>query len=206
MLKFYFSKGSSALAAHILLEEVGANYEAIETPIAERAHKSTAFLALNPKGRLPALETPQGMLTENPAILEYIAEANPRAGCQPEGTFEKAQARELAAYLGATVHVAFAHKQRSARWADEATSIADMQAVTPRNLADCAGLLETQLALSPWALGAPYTYADPYLFLVGRWLHMVGLSLGEYPRLADHRDLMLARPATQRALKVHGLG
>ena len=205
MLKLYFSKGSSALAAHILLEEVGAEYEAIEVSIPNGEHRKPQFLERNPKGRTPVLETPDGVITENPAILEFIAEAHPRTGCLPLGAFALAQARTLSAYLCATVHVAFAHNRRGKRWVDDEASLRDMQRVAPRNLTACAEHLEKDVALSPWAMGSSYTYCDPYLFLLGRWLATAGVSLGATPRLAAHRDAMLARPATQKALAQHGL-
>ena len=96
MLTLYYSKASSAMPAHILLEEIGAPYKAIEVPIAQGAHQKEAYLAINPKGRVPALETPQGVITENPAILEYIAATHPEAGLLPDGPYAQAQARAKA--------------------------------------------------------------------------------------------------------------
>ena len=194
------------MAAHILLEEVGAAYEAIEVSISGGEHRKPQFLERNPKGRIPVLETPDGVITENPAILEFIAATHPQAGCLPVGAFDRAQARSLAAYLCATVHVAFAHIRRGYRWADDDASLCDMKRVAPRNLAACAELLEKDLALSPWAIGSAYSYCDPYLFLLGRWLSAGDVSLDATPRLTAHRDAMLARPATQKILALHRLG
>ncbi|MFK7835291.1 MAG: glutathione S-transferase family protein [Sulfitobacter sp.] len=204
-LTLYYSKGSSALAAHILLEDAGAVYDAVEVSIPGAMHRRSAFKSINPKGRIPALRTPEGVLTENPAILEYIAASQPQAGLMPQGPYAQAQARSLCAYLCATVHVAFAHKQRAERWADKAASVEDMHCVAPRNMADCAAFLEADLALAPWAMGDTYSFCDPYLFLLGRWMSLLGMSLEGFPRLCAHRDAMLARPATQRALALHGL-
>ena len=127
MLKLYYSKGSSAIAAHILLEEVGADYDAIEVSIAKGAHRNPEFLSRNPKGRIPVLQTPDGVITENPAILEYIATTHPDAGLLPKSAFEQAQARSLAAYLCATVHVAFAHH---AAWPLRSSSPSSRNAVS----------------------------------------------------------------------------
>ena len=127
LLKLYYSKGTSALAAHILLEEVGAHYQVEEVPIPKGAHLSPDYLAINPKGRIPALQTPHGVLSENPAILEYIAATHPDANLIPAGPFEQAQARSFCGYLASTVHTAFAHKQRGARWADDPGAIEAMQ-------------------------------------------------------------------------------
>lgn len=203
MLKFYFSKNSSAIAAHILLEEIGASYDPVEVPVAKAAHLAPAYLKVNPKGRIPALETEHGVITENPAILEYIAATHRDAGILPEGPFADAKARELCAYICATAHVAFAHGHRGARWASDAASHKDMQAMMPDNLRDCAAFLEGDLALGPWALGAQYSYCDPYLFLIDRMLEISGVQTEDYPKLAAHRDAMLARPATQRVLALY---
>ena len=181
MLKLYYSKGTSAVAAHILLHEVGAPHETVEVAIPKGEHLTPEALQRNPQGRVPVLETPEGVLTENPAILEYIAATHPAAALVPEGAFAQAKARSLAAYLCATAHIAFAHKQRGLRWAETDASIRDMQALVPKNLADCAALLENDLALGPWALGDRYTFCDPYLLLMGRWLSAVDVPIGNYP-------------------------
>lgn len=202
-VKLHFSKGSSSLAAHILLTEVGARFKAVEVSIAARDHQSPGFLAINPKGRIPALETPQGVITENPAILEYVATMHPQADCLPQGRFALAEARSLCSYLASTVHVAFAHFRRGGRWADTPASHADMAQVAGRNLRSCAALLDQRLALSPWALDHGYSFCDPYLFLMQHWLRMTGQSLVATPRLQAHCTAMLARPATQSVLALY---
>ena len=105
MLTLYYAKGSSALASHILLEEVGATYAVHEVPIQKGAHKEASFLAINPKMRVPALQTPEGVITENPAILNYVAATHPEAGMLPDTAFERAQVDALNAYLCATMHM-----------------------------------------------------------------------------------------------------
>ena len=205
MLTLLFSKGSSALAAHILLEEVGLPYVAQEVSIPQGQHRTPEFLQVNPKGRLPVLHTPHGPLTENPAILEYIAAAHPEAGLVPASTFDQARARALCAYLCATVHVAFAHKQRGARWATSPQALDDMKQLVPKNMIDCADILEAQCQEGPWALGRAYSFADPYLYLFGRWMAANDLDLANHPRLAEHSSAMRARPATQAALSAQDL-
>jgi glutathione S-transferase len=203
MLTYYFSKSSSAIAAHILLEEVGAEYQAVEVSIPDGAHRSADFLARNPKGRIPVLGTPQGHISENPAILEYIAATHPQAGMQPEGAFAQAQARSFCAYICATAHVAFAHRHRGARWATQEASYADMQQKVPQNLQECAQLLEQELALDPWVLGARYTYCDPYLFMFMGSLAVAEVDVAPYPKLRAHQEAMLERPATQRIVALN---
>ena len=205
MLKLYYSRGSSALAAHILLEETGKPYEVEEISIQKQQHQAATFLAVNPKGRIPALWTPHGPLSENPAILEYIAASSPDAGHIPDGLYKQAQARSLCAYICATAHVAYAHRHRGARWTDSAQAIKTMQQRVPANLADCAAYLETVLEDGPWAIAGRYSFCDPYLFLMSKWMADCDLNLQVYPKLASHTAAMRARPATQHVLAVHGL-
>ncbi|MEO9818999.1 MAG: glutathione S-transferase family protein [Paracoccaceae bacterium] len=205
MLKLYYSKGSSALAAHILLEESNALYQTQEVSIAKGEHLTPEFSILSPKHRLPLLQTPDGLLTENPAILEYIAAAHPDCGLLPSGTFAQAQARSLAAYLCSTVHVAFAHNKRGARWSDDGAAIKTMQAKVPDNLTAAAQYLEAQFSNGTWALGDQYSFCDPYLFLLSKWMQPVNLTLASFPKLAAHHAAMRARPATQKAMVAHGL-
>ena len=205
MLKLYYSKGSSALAAHILLEETNAPYETQEVSISKGEHLTSEFSKLSPKRRLPVLETPDGLLTENPAILEYIATTHLECGLMPYGAFIQAQARSLAAYLCSTVHVAFAHNKRGARWTDDSAAMVTMQAKVPDNLTAAAHYLESQIPSGTWALGDQYSFCDPYLFLLSKWMQPFDLTLAPFPKLAAHHAAMRARPATQTALAAHGL-
>lgn len=205
MYKLYISMGSSALAPHILLEETGADYTIVEKPIASGAHLEPDYLAVNPKGRVPALETEDGVITENPAILWYLGEAFPHHGFLPGTPYHRAKAQELNAYICATVHVAFAHAQRGRRWADDPMVIEGMKPKVAANMRDCTDLIETHYLTGPWALGERYSICDPYLFLVQRWLGIIGVPVTDYPKLEAHRDAMMARPATQAALAQHGL-
>ncbi|MGB0198202.1 MAG: glutathione S-transferase family protein, partial [Candidatus Puniceispirillaceae bacterium] len=119
MLKFYYAKNSAAYAPHILLEDVGADYEAVKIDFASGEQRQDAYLGINPKGRVPSLITDQGILTETPAILAFIAQSYPAHGMAPETPFEFATAQAFNCYIASTVHVAHAHKHRGARWADD---------------------------------------------------------------------------------------
>ena len=205
MLVLYYAKGTSALASHILLEEVGADYTAQEVPLSEGAHREEAYLAINPKARVPALKTPEGTITENPAILRYVAATHPAAGMLPDTPFAQAEADALNAYLCATVHVAFAHLLRGARWTDDEEARNAMKAKVPANLAECAGLIERHYLKGPWAMGERFTHCDAYLALVPRWLSGAGVDLSPYPKLSAHWSALRDRPAVRRVLAVHGI-
>lgn len=205
MLTLYFSKGSSALASHILLEEVGADYRTVEVSIAQGAHTRDEYLQVNPKARVPALMTQEGVITENPAILTYVARTHPTAGMMPQTPFACAQADALNAYLCATMHVAFAHKLRGARWADGDAALHAMQAKVASNLADSAAMIEAHFLAGPWALGQHFTHCDAYLALVPRWLTAAGVALDPYPKLSAHAAALRSRPAVQRVMAAHDL-
>lgn len=205
MYTLYLSKGSSALAAHILMEELGVDYTTDERPIPAAAHLEPDFLAINPKGRVPALRTPDGILTENPAILWYLGERHPEAGLLPSDPFERARLQELNAYICATVHIAFAHKQRGHRWSDDPEVIEAMKPKVAENMRDCAAYIENHALKGDWVLGDAYSVSDPYLFLVPRWLNTCEVDLSEFPRLEAHFEAMKARPATKRAMAGQGL-
>ena len=117
MLKLYYAPNSCALASHLALEHSGAVYEACKVDFSRQEQRSPAFLAINPKGRVPVLITEQGVLSETPAILAYIAQRFPSAKLAPiDDPWLFAQAQSFNSYLCSTVHVAHAHRYRGYRW------------------------------------------------------------------------------------------
>ena len=201
----YTAPGTCALATHIALHEAGAAFDVVTLDFATQQHHSMQFLALNPKGRVPALRMPEGVLTETPALLLFIAQRFPQARLAPlDDAFALARLQEFNSYLASTVHVAHAHKRRGARWADDAAAQDAMRAKVPQNMTACAALLESQLSPGPWVLGENYSIADGYLFTLTGWLEADGVDLTLFPRLTAHHARVAERPATKRALA--GLG
>lgn len=205
-LKLYFGPQSCALASHIALEDAGADYEAIAVNLAKGEQKTADYLKLNPKGRVPALVTERGVLTETPAILAFIAQSHPAARLAPlDDPFAFAELQAFTSYICSTVHPAYAHWRRGERWVDEASSIEDMKRRAPRNLAEQFALIETTMLRGPWVLGEAYSIADPYLFTLASWIEPLGVSLAQYPKVADLVVRMRARPATRKVLPLHGM-
>lgn len=200
MLKLFHAWGSCSLAPLIALEEAGAAYEVAVISTRDGDQRRPDYLALNPKGRVPALVTDRGVLTENPAILAWIAQAYPEAGLAPTDPWDFAQAQAFNSYIASTVHVAHSHGRRGARWATEESSFEDMRRKVPSNMADCFQLIEDHLFVGPWVLGGDYSVCDGYLFTVTAWLEAAGVEVGRFPKVADHRARMAGRPAVQRAL------
>jgi glutathione S-transferase len=201
MLTLYFAKGACSLASHIALEEVGADYEAKRVDFSKNAQQSPDYLAINPKGRVPALVTPQGVLTETPAILVYIAQSFPKANLAPlDDPFALAQMQSFNSYLCSTVHVAHAHRVRGKRWVDEESSLADMKRKVPQTVGACFGMIEKNMLQGPWMMGERYTVADPYLFTIARWMEADGVDPKNFPRVLEHRTRMEERPSVRKTL------
>src|SRR6516162_1786685 len=163
MLKLYYTPGTCAVASHIALEEAGADYTTERIDFKVNQQNSPDYLKINPKGRVPALVTDRGILTETPAMLAYIAQSFPQAGLAPlDDPFAFAQVQSFNSYLCATLHVAHAHKLRGARWATEESSFADMKRMIPKSVGACFALIERNMLKGPWVMGESYTICDPY--------------------------------------------
>lgn len=201
MLTLFFAPGTCALASHIALEEAGAAYAARRVDFASAEQTKPEYLAINPKGRVPALVTDRGVLTETPAILAYIAQTHPAIGLAPlDDPFAFAEMQAFTNYLCSTVHVAHAHRWRAYRWADDPAAHEAMKRKVPETVGAGFDLIERALFRGPWVMGARYTVADPYLFTLACWLEGDGVDPSAFPRVLDHRRRMAERPAVRRAL------
>lgn len=204
MLKLYYAPGAVALAPHIALAETGADYEAVRLDFSKGEQRQADYLAINPKGRVPALVTERGIVTETPAVLAYIAQSFPEAGlAPPDDPFAFARIQEFNCYLCATLHVAHAHRMRGHRWADDPLAIADMTRKVPETMGACFEMIENGFFQGPWAMGEAYSISDPYLFTVARWMESDGLDPASFPKILAHRDRMKERPAVKKALAEH---
>jgi glutathione S-transferase len=195
----YYSPGSVALASAIALEEAGIAYTAQRLDFAGAEQRGAAYLTVNPKGRVPALATELGVLTETPAILRYVAAIAPAVGLWPSDPFEAARVDELCAYLCSTVHVSHAHKLRGARWSDDPAVIEGMKAKVSENMTGHFRLLSVQIR-GPFFLGGRFSAADAYLHTISRWLPGDGVDVATLPAIAAHDAAVAARPAVQRAM------
>lgn len=207
MMKLYWAKGTCALASHIALEEAGAAYELERVDFASAGQRSPAYLEINPTGRVPALVTDRGVLTENPVILGYIAETYPGARLAPtEDSFAFGQMQAFNLFLCATVHPAFAHSFRPERYAESDAAKADVRAKAPGAVADHFHLIEQRFSGGQkWVNGDAYTVSDGYLYVFTRWLFRIGLGeASRFPNTMAHMVRMDARPAVQRVLEAEG--
>ena len=201
MLKFFFATNTCALASHIALEESGATYETVRVDFKANEQRGEKYLKVNPKGRVPALVTDKGILTETPAILAYVAQSFPKAKLAPlDDPFAFARVQAFNSYLCSTVHVAHAHRVRGYRWADDEAAHESMRRKVPQSVGDCFNLIENEMFAGPWVMGADYTIADPYLFTLSSWLETDGVDPNRFPKVKDHRQRMAERPAVKKVL------
>lgn len=200
MMKLFWASGTCALASHIALEEAGAKYETVRLDFTQSDQRKPEYLTVNPKGRVPALVTERGILTETPAILAWIAQTYPQAKLAPADPFDFATAQSFNSYLCATVHPAHAHGGRGARWSDDAAAQETMKAKVPQNMTDCFTLIENELLKGPWVMGAEYSMCDAYLYTISGWLARDKVDIAKFPRVHDHFKRMNERPAVKAAL------
>src|SRR5579864_8698952 len=184
MLTLYFSPGSSSMATHIALHEVGAPFEAKLTLLHEEAHKLPEYLKVNPEAKVPTLVIDGRPLTEVAATLWYLARRYPEAGLLPQFGDIEGEARVISwmSFIASTIHPA--RRIGLERWRQVFV------------------LAEERLAGQEWTAGR-YSIADIHLFrLFWRWVDTVHPDLAPLPGLAAHYRRMLARPAVRRTLEV----
>ena len=200
-LTLYLAPGTCAMAVRIALVEANAPHQVRLVDFAAGEQRSPEYLAINPKGRVPALVTERGVLTETPALLLYVAQRFPAAGLAPlDDPFLLARMQEVNSFLVSTVHVAHAHGRRGSRWADDDQAIAAMKAKMPQNMRDGFAEIENHYLAGPWVLGDNFSLADIYLFVVASWLESDGVDIEAFPRVAAHTRRMLTRPGVQQGL------
>jgi glutathione S-transferase len=204
MLTLYYAPGTCALASHLALEYAGARYQAVRVDFSRKEQNSPEYLRLNPKGRVPALVTDRGVLTETPALLQFISQTYPQAGLAPlDDPFLLARANEFNSYLCSTVHVAHAHRMRGYRWVDGAQAIDAMKKKVPQTVGECFELIERDMLKAPWVLGERFSICDMYLFTLARWLETDGVeNPGRFTKVIALRDRMAADPVVARVLAV----
>ena len=201
MLKLYYTPGTCAVASHIALAETGTAFTTERVDFKTNQQNSPDYLKINPKGRVPALVTDRGVLTETPAMLAYIAQSFPQAKLAPlDDAFAFAKVQAFNSYLCSTVHVSHAHKGRGYRWATEETTFADMKRMVPKSMGACFSLIDRDMLKGPWVMGEQYTVCDGYLYTLSGWLEGDSVDIATLPKVADHRKRMEARPAVQKVL------
>jgi glutathione S-transferase len=205
-MKLYIKPGVCSMASHIVLTEMGADFtvEMVDT-VAGLTASGADFRAINPKGKVPVLEVDGEVLTEGPAILQFLGDRAVREGAANAplapvgGTIARARVNEMLNYLGTELHVAFSPLFNPASTDAEKEAARRTVAVKLTWLEDCLsdGRAHTT--------GEDFTIADAYAFVVANWANFTGISLAPWPHLQAFMARVAARPSVQRVLKAEGL-
>lgn len=200
-MKLYIKPGACSMASHIVLTEIGGDFavEMVDTDKGLTAGGAN-FRAINPKGKVPALEVEGEVLTEGPAILQFLGDRAANLGLAPTaGTLARARVNEVLNFTGTELHIAFG--SLFSQGATEAQKDAARAAVAGK-----LDWLEAKLADGrAFLTGAQFTIADAYAFVVTNWANFTGISLVNWPRLAGFMARVAARTAVQKVLKAEGL-
>ena len=200
-MKLYYSPGACSLSPHIVLLEAGLPYTLVKTDLKTKKTAGGAdYLTINSKGTVPAVELDDGrVLTEGPAIVQYLADQKPESGLAPRaGTFERYQLMEMLNYITSEVHKAF-----SPLFNPE--SSAEMKQASVNALTKKFDWLTGFLGDKTFLLGNTFSVADAYLFTVLKWTRIVKIDLARWPALAAYQARIAQRPKVQAALKEEGL-
>ena len=200
-MKLYYMPGACSLSPHIVALEAGL---AVQLEKVDGKTKRTAsdadFLQINPKGYVPALELDTGeVLTEGPAIVQYLADLKPESGlAPPNGTLPRYQLQAWLGYINSELHKTFSPLFNPA-------SSDELKAERTAYLHKRYALLDALLAKQPWLLGEQFSVADAYLFTVTNWSRNVNLDLSGFKAITDFQHRVAARPAVQAALRAEEL-
>ncbi len=200
-MKLYFSPGACSLASHIVAREAGLDIELDQVNLGNKETASGKdFRTINAKGCVPALELDNGeLLTEGPAIMQYLADRNPASGLAPaHDSIARYRLQEMLGFISTELHKRYSPLfNPNALDSVRAESIAALQRQY--------GLLDKRLAEHEWLVGDHFTAADAYLFTVTNWAAHVGVDLSAFPAVLTFQKRVAARPAVQAALGAEGL-
>lgn len=200
-MKLYYSPGACSLAPHIVAHEAGLELqlEKVDTK-SKKTADGADFLAINPKGYVPALELDDGeLLTEGPVIAQYLGDRKPGSDIVPaNGTLARYRLQEMLGYINSELHKSYSPLFNP-------TCTAEVRADREAYLRKRYALVEEVLTRQPFLLGQAFSAADAYLFTVTNWARLLKIDLGEFPNLLDFQKRVAARPAVQSAMRAEGL-
>ena len=210
MIQLHYYPSNASMAPHILLRELGTPFELLRVERDKGAHKSPAYLKLNPNGLIPVLVDGDLVLYETAAILLHLADTHPDAGLAPAlGTPARAHFYKWLVWLTNTLQpliIAFYYPER---WVDagNAAGVAQVKAHAEARIGPLLDQLEAQLAAhgGPWLLGEGYSAADALAFVLCRWTRGFARPARSLPLLGAYLQRMLARPAVRQMFEAEGL-
>lgn len=198
MLTLYYWPGSSSVVPHIVLEEIGAPYKRQFVDFTKGEHKSAAFLQINPHGKVPALAVNSTIISENVAILTYLAKRYPQAGLLPDDMIEEARCLSLMAWFGSTVHPTFARIIRPQRFVDDPAAHPGLRETARGVFWENCREIERLLDGKPWTMGSRYTVCDPYAFFLYDQGARIKLPMHELTAFSAFANRIADRPAVRK--------
>jgi glutathione S-transferase len=206
-IALYYSPGACSFAPHVVLREIGVEFELRKFSTADRSNYSPGYLAVNPKGRIPALLIDGFTLTENPAILAYLGRKYPQAELYPTaGGESEARCLELLAWSSNTVHVAFAQILRPERFVASAADFPPVQSSGHTNFQRCLADIEVHLGRHAFAVGTGFSVVDPFWLVFYRWGARQGYEMKElYPNYTRYIEKLAQRPSIGAALQAEAI-
>jgi glutathione S-transferase len=199
-MKLYYSPGACSQAPHILLHDIGLSHDAVRVDLKEkRVEDGSDFLAINPKGSVPALELDSGdVLTENAVILQYLGDRSSVGEVLPPlGNFRRYRVLELVNFITTELHKRFGFLFNR-----DATD--EMKQLVIRDLGKKLDYIDGELGEGPFLMGEELTLPDPYLFVITGWAEKF-LGLDRWPNLKAFRERMMERPSVRHVLGFEGL-
>ena len=202
-MKLFYSPGACSLASHIVLNEIGADFDIEKVDLKEKKTEiGTDFLEVNPNGYVPALELKSGdILIEGASILQYLADQKPEASLAPEyGTIQRARLQQHLNFVATELHKAFApfFSGRDLSKEERDAAVANVG----KKLTNFENILSDG---RDYLLGEDFSVADAYLFVVTNWTNFVGIDLSPWPKMQAFLKRAGARPAVLASLKSEGL-
>ncbi len=198
MLTLYFSPGACSLASHIGLEETGAPYEAKPILLAKQQQRTEAYLKINPRGKVPALNADAKILVENTAILTYLARRFAEKKLMPA---EEARCIATMCWFSSIVHPSYQHSRRPERFADgEAAQAAVKETGRKSFWANCQEI-DSMLQGKDWIMGSQYTLVDPYALVFYGWGVVGGFPMMELGAYTAWRERMMKRPTVSKTVE-----
>lgn len=210
MIKLHYAPGNASMTPHLLLRELGLPFELVRVDREHNAHKSPAYLKLNPNGLIPVLEDGELVMYETAAIVLHLTETYPAAGLAPAiGSADRPPFLKwlvwLAASLQSQVPIYFYSERYVA--AGNASGAAEVKAQAEARIAALIDQLEARFADGrPWMMGERFSALDPYVFMLCRWTRGMARPARSLPHLGPFLQRVLARPATQAVIEAEGLG
>lgn len=200
-MKLYYSPGACSLSPHIVSRELGIRVDLKRVNTKDKTIEGGGdYRGINPRGYVPALELNNGqILTEGPAIVQYLADQKPEAGLAPEaGTFERYRLQEWLNFLSSEIH-----KQFSPLFKPNTPE--DYKPIVKENIAGRLDWLDKQLDGRDYLMGSQFTVADAYLFVLLGWTRPTQIDLSRWPNLQAFHKRVGSRPRVKEALEAEGL-